>query len=269
MPVEKIRAIDDPRVADFRVTRDAQLLKSRGLFIAESPFVVKTLIERTDFQVASVLCAEHRLEVLSDVLSKLPERVPVYVADRALINEIPRVKIHRSCLALAHRPQPKDAGALLDSLAARSTVIVLEAVSNPDNVGSIFRNAAALGVDALLLDPESQDPLYRKTIRVSIASSLTVPYAWVESSKSALELLSARGFERWALTPSSGAQEIESSLASAPPKLALFLGKEGPGLNASTIEKADRAVRISMTPGPDALNVASASAIAMYLVRRR
>ena len=149
----------------------------------------------------------------------------------------------------------------------RRTVVVLDRVSNHDNVGGIFRNAACFGVDAVLLDNEAGDPLYRKAIRVSIAGTLTVPYGRAADSSAILAALRRHGFESWALTPRADAVDVEEALAASAPdrRLALWLGKEGPGLTTEAIEACDRAVRINMSAGPDALNVTSASAVALYV----
>ena len=268
MNIERIHDLADPRVSDFRVVRDRELARRRGLFIAESPLVLETLIERGTYDVTAVLLSDSRLEHLQPILQKLPDDVPVYVGAPSVVDALAGFKMHRSCLATARRPAEVSADAVLEALGpGRRTVVVLDRVSNHDNVGGIFRNAACFGVDAVLLDNEAGDPLYRKAIRVSIAGTLTVPYGRAADSSAILAALRRHGFESWALTPRADAVDVEEALAASAPdrRLALWLGKEGPGLTTEAIEACDRAVRINMSAGPDALNVTSASAVALYV----
>jgi tRNA G18 (ribose-2'-O)-methylase SpoU len=168
--------------------------------------------------------------------------------------------IHRGILAHGLRSEPRDANALLQSLPSRALALVLVGLSNHDNVGGVFRNAAAFGVDAVLLDAACCDPLYRKAIRVSVGAALTVPFARLSDSEDPLEVLEGAGFAALALTP-AGAETVGD--VTRPERVALLLGAEGPGLPDDILRRA-RTLAIPMKPGWDSLNVAAASAVVLH-----
>jgi tRNA G18 (ribose-2'-O)-methylase SpoU len=190
--------------------------------------------------------------------------VPVLVVDQSTMNEVAGFNIHRGCLALAERPAR--AGLQDLKLDDARLIVVLEGVNNPDNVGGIFRSAAAFGVNAVILGPSCSDPLYRKSVRTSMAATLAVPFANADAWPHAIADLRAAGFSVLALTPSPDARSIEK----LPPldRVAILVGAEGDGLSAAAMEAADYRVRIPMRGTADSLNVTVAAAITMYMVRR-
>ena len=272
MNVIQIESLDDPAVADYRNLKDAALVRDRGLFMAESPLVVRRLLEQGRFAAKSIFLNASRLEALRPWLAPLVGDLPVHVAPQDVMDGVVGIHIHRGALAAGKREDDPGPGVLLGALPgddAPRRVLVLEGLTNHDNVGGAFRNAAGFGADAVLLDPRCCDPLYRKAIRVSIGQTLVVPWSRGQSVAALTTALRSHGFVVWALTPSPGARNL-SSLAGpgdAPPRVALLLGEEGPGLTADAIARADEAVRIDMAPGADSLNVATAGAIAMHAIR--
>ena len=273
MATERITGADDPRIAEYRDVAEPELVRSRGLFVAEGRFVVRRLIEDGRFVVRSLLVSDAALRSLGPALDALPPTAPVYVCDAPDFLGITGHDIHRGCLALAERPAPKTLGDLvaldlspahLDArLKPCATVVILEGVTNADNVGGVFRNAAAFGADAVLLSPSSCDPLYRKAIRTSMAATLRMPFARVEPWPDGLETLRASGFSIVALTPREPALTLDAFAAERPAKIALLLGTEGDGLSAAAEGMADVRVRIPIAPAVDSLNLAVASGIVL------
>ena len=192
----------DPRVEPYRDVRERDLVGRRGGVIAEGEVVLRALLRAGRHRVASVLLAEKRAERLAPLLAGLPDEVPVYVASQAVMDTITGFHIHRGILALGERAPQSSAQALLNETGPRALVVALFGVGNHDNMGGVFRNAAAFGVEAVLLDPGCCDPLYRKAIRVSVGAALTVPFARLDGSHDALDLLARHGFEAIALSPS-------------------------------------------------------------------
>jgi tRNA G18 (ribose-2'-O)-methylase SpoU len=256
--VQFVDAFDDPRVALYRSVRDPALLRDHGLFVAEGRLVVRRLLETPRFRTRSLLVTPQAAEELSDIVKTLDERTPVYVGDSGLFNELTGFDVHRGCLAIGERPPPVPWSQVASN---PRTLIVLERVGNPDNVGGVFRAAAALGGEAVLLSPGCADPLYRKSIRTSMAATLAVPFATAEPWPDALGTLRADGVEIVALTP-SGSEEIGEVRRAR--RIALLFGHEGLGLTAGALVHADRRVRIEMSPGTDSLNIVTAAAIAMH-----
>ena len=253
--------LDDPRLADYRTVREADLLGRRGAFLAEGEVVLRVLLSRGRYPVRSLFLTDNRVTSLAPLLASLPDDVPVYVTSQGLMNEVVGFNIHRGILAAGERGAPLDPEALVAGLGpGPRRVVVLEGVVNHDNVGGIFRNCAAFGVDAVLLDPVSCDPLYRKAIRVSVGASVAVPFARVEGP--AIGLLRRHGYTVLALTPAADAPAL-GGLGALPERVALLLGAEGPGLSEASLEGADRRARIPMAPGFDSLNVATTSGIAL------
>jgi tRNA G18 (ribose-2'-O)-methylase SpoU len=188
----------------------------------------------------------------------------VFVVDQQTMNGIAGFNIHRGCLALAKRPATLTLETL--PLAAARRLVILEGVNNPDNIGGIFRSAAAFGVDAVVLGPACSDPLYRKSVRTSMAATLAVPFADAGVWPDALAWLRARGWPIVALTPAADAAPLDT-LPSNPPNVALLVGAEGDGLSAAALAAADRLLRIPMSPRVDSLNVTVATSIALYHFR--
>jgi tRNA G18 (ribose-2'-O)-methylase SpoU len=254
----RIHDPSDPRLALYRGVRDPELLHAHGVFVAEGRLVVRRLLESNRFRARSVLVTASARGELAELLDRLGDATPVYEADSDLFRQLTGFNVHRGCLALGERPAPTP---WRDVVAASRTIVVLEDVGNPDNVGGIFRASTALGADAILLSPGCADPLYRKSIRTSMAAALTLPYGAAEPWPDALGGLRQLGFETVALTP-SGLEAIDA--VERPPRLALLLGHEGAGLSKAALARADRSVRISMAPGADSLNVVTAAAIALH-----
>ena len=194
-------------------------------------------------------------------MERLGDDTPVYEADLGLFRQLTGFHVHRGCLAIGERPDPTP---WREVVRHARTIIVLEEVGNPDNVGGLFRAGAALGADAVLLSPGCADPLYRKSIRTSMAATLTLPFADAEPWPDMLDDLHRDGVEVVALAP-SGSETLESSRRA--PRLALVVGHEGRGLSGGALAHADRHVRIPMAPGADSLNVVTAVAIALHAMQ--
>ncbi|HEY3238077.1 MAG TPA: RNA methyltransferase [Acidimicrobiia bacterium] len=258
---------DDPRLDDYRNLSDARVRRrleapdpargEPGFFMAEGPTVIGRLLA-SGRRVRSVLVDPPRLERLEPSLGTLD--APVYVAPRPVLAAVCGFDVHRGALAAADRwPLPGPAALL----AGARRVAVLEAINDHENLGALFRNAAGLGIDAVLLCPRSADPLYRRSVRVSMGHVLSVPWARIEPWPEALAAVKGAGFTVAALTPAPEAEPLSS--AGTEGRLALMFGAEGPGLSEAALARADRRFRIPMTAGADSLNVASAAAVAFYV----
>ncbi|TIU31462.1 MAG: RNA methyltransferase, partial [Mesorhizobium sp.] len=250
----------DPRVAAYLDIRERDLIGRHGRFVAEGKVVLDLLLSAGRFAAESALILENRLAGLEGVLRKAPAGFPVYVASGEVMDRIAGFHMHRGILAIGVRGAPQPAQALLEALPASALVLVLVGISNHDNMGSIFRNAAAFGADAVLLDPTCCDPLYRKAIRVSVGAALKVVFASFGDTTSLIATLDRLGFTQFALSP-RGKTDIRA--AERTPRLALYLGTEGEGLPEALLNRL-RTVRIGMADGFDSLNVAAASAIALH-----
>jgi tRNA G18 (ribose-2'-O)-methylase SpoU len=259
MPLITLERPDDPRVVDYRDIPEPELVRERGLFVAEGRLVVRRLIESGRYQVVSLLLSEAARRDLASALQSLGEDVPVYVCRTRDFRGITGFPIHRGCLALVRRPAAVPVEALLQSA---SLIVVLEAVANPDNVGGVFRNAAAFGADAVLLSPSCCDPLYRKAIRTSMAATLRVPYARILDWPRELAVLTACRFTVVGLTPHAG-QPLDAFAARRSGRLALIVGNEGAGLTAGAERAAHQLVRIPIRQDVDSLNLAVATGIAL------
>lgn len=254
----------DPRVAAFMNIQERDLTGREGLFIAEGKVPVRILASPASrCGVRALLLAEGRAASMADVIAALGPSVPTYVASQAVLDGVAGFALHRGVLALGETPPLQDPSALLDQLPERALVLAVSAVGNHDNIGGLFRNAAALGADAVLLDDRCCDPFYRKAIRVSAGAVLTTPFARARSVGALVESLQGRGFEVLAMTPSAAADL--TSLRRAP-RTAVLVGSEGPGLDPAVIARC-RPVAIPMAGGFDSLNVATSAAIALHNLR--
>jgi tRNA G18 (ribose-2'-O)-methylase SpoU len=255
----EIHSAHDPRIADYVALSDPDLrrrVESRdGFFIAEGALVVRTLLS-TGHRVRSVLVTPKQRALLADVLDPLD--APTYVVTAGVMQQTVGFDLHRGAVAAADRyPLPS-----MDTVLEGATrVAVLERVNDHENLGALFRNAAAFGVDAVLLCPECSDPLYRRSVRVSTGHVLTVPWTRATPWPDAIDELGARGFTVLALTPGADAVRIDD-ISAAQDRVAIVLGAEGPGLSPGTLRKATRRVRIPMAAGVDSVNVAVAGAVA-------
>lgn len=258
--VIRIETPSDPRVAAYVSIRERDLTNGHGgRFIVEGKVTLDTLLRRGRFVVESLFLCETRLAPLADTLSAVPETVPIYVAAQGVMDAVAGFSIHRGVLACGWKGPDLSATDIL-SREGPSTALILSELSNHDNVGAAFRNAAAFGADAVLLDEASCDPLYRKAIRVSAGSALWLPFAHGGTGGTLIEAAEKTGHEVWALTPRTDAAPLLA--VEVPKRVALLLGAEGPGLPAGLIARA-RPVRIPMTEGFDSVNVATAAAIAL------
>ena len=204
----RIETADDPRVADFGDVPDPVLVRQRGLFVAEGRFVVRRLLSNPRYVLRALLVTDTAFGALSDELSAAHRHTPVYVTSRSVIRQIGGYDFHQGCLGLAERPQPVDVRELLSSVPLMKPTLILEQVGNPDNIGAIFRNAAALGAAAVLLSPGCVDPLHRKAIRTSIGATLHVPYVVVHDWPGGLAQARERGYHLVALTPDATATRL-------------------------------------------------------------
>jgi tRNA G18 (ribose-2'-O)-methylase SpoU len=251
---------DDLRIEAYRAVRERDLLGRQHRFIAEGEVVLRVLLRQSRFEVESLLLGEGRVESLNDALHLLPAEVPVYAANRQVMDAIVGFPIHRGILAVAKRPVLPPVDVLLANLPETALVVGMVGLANHDNVGGIFRNAAAFGADAVLLDQETCDPLYRKAIRVSVGGALVVPFARAASAGALMQALEKASFEVIALSP-SGAETLSKVRPSR--RTALLLGAEGPGLPPDLLART-RTVSIPMSGGFDSLNVATTSGIALH-----
>jgi tRNA G18 (ribose-2'-O)-methylase SpoU len=253
---------DDPRLADYVSLSDPELRRGiedrDGFFIAEGLHVVRTLLT-TSHHVRSVLVTESQRDALADDLA--PIEAPVYVVSPVVMRQTVGFDLHRGIVAAADR---YELPSISDVLANATRVAILERVSDHENLGGLFRNAAAFGIDAMLLCPQCSDPLYRRAVRVSIGHVLTVPWTRATPWPDALETVRGAGFELLALSPARDGVPIDRVDRDPSRKVALLLGAEGPGLSATVLARADQMVRIPIAPGVDSLNVSVAAAVAFH-----
>ena len=268
MPFVPIDELDDPRLEDYRNVPDPVLLRKRGLFVAESRLVVRELLSHQRLVTRSVLATPAAYDSLRDLLTDRTDNLAVYVASHQFLQNIVGFNVHRGCLAIGERPAPVT-DRTLPALTTGQLVVVLERVSNPDNVGSIFRNAAAFGANGVLLSPGCGDPLYRKAIRTSLGATLRIPYGEVDDWPEGLTRLQELGFATMGMTLDPDAVELDAVVADAPTPIALLFGTEGTGLSDEAAALLDYRVRIPIADSVDSLNVATASGIALYLLSVR
>ncbi len=257
----------DPRVADYvGLTDGVRRMKhdpESGFFIAEGEKVIARAAS-AGYPVRSLLLSPQRLADLSAPVAAL--QCPTYVASYDVLEAVTGFHVHRGALASFGRIPLRSAA---EVLGGATRVLVMEAVTNHTNLGTVFRSAAALGIDAVLLNPQSCDPLYRRTVRVSMGQVFAVPYAYLETWPEGVELVRQAGFRVLALTPAADAVALQDIVVGPDERVALMFGAEGPGLTEEALGAADVRVRIPMAGGVDSLNVAAAAAVACWVIGRR
>jgi len=257
-----ILLIDDPadeRIAAYRNIREKDVVGRQGCFVAEGKVVLNLLLSAARFRAESVLVLENRLAGLHDLLAKCPRGTPIYVAGAAVMDAVAGYPVHRGILAIGRRTVDLSVSDILARLGPRALLVTLCGIANHDNIGSIFRNAAAFGADAVLLDQTCCDPLYRKAIRVSVGAALKVPFARGGTISDLLHELETADIDIVALSP-AGRTDIR--IAARAKRLSLLLGSEGDGLPRAILDRL-QTVRIPIASDFDSLNVATASGIAL------
>jgi len=266
MPLVRVRTLLEPGLDAFRGIGDPELLRRERAFIAEGRWVVERVLDAGVHEVRSLLLNEAALRALGARLERLDPTVPIYLAQAETFVGLTGHDFHRGCLALVERPEDRS---VTDLVRTCTRLLVLDDVANPDNVGGVFRNAAAFGVEGVLLSPGTCDPLYRKAIRTSMAAVFQVPFARVQGGWSeALHELALAGYLRVALTARPPAIDLER-LAAPNQRLALLVGAEGRGLGDAAEAAADVRVRIPIDGSVDSLNLAVATGIALHWLATR
>lgn len=267
-----IDSADDERVGDFRIVSDPALMRERGLFVAEGRLAVERLLA-SRFRPRALLLTAGALARLEPALAArgghdAAAGLDVHLADAAQLRRITGFRFHRGCLGLGERPARPAGADEWPPVAPRRPLIVLDGVSNPDNVGSIFRNAAAFGAAGVVLSPACADPLYRKAVRTSMGMTLTLPFVVAGEWPGTLRRLRSAGARLVALTPDGGATDLETFVRRPPgAPLAMLVGNEGDGVSRPALDLCDERVRIDVEPTVDSLNVATAAAIALQRLR--
>lgn len=264
MPVIEITSLDHPGVDVFSALTEAQLRNrldpAKGVFIAESPKVIRVALD-AGYEPLSLLCERRHLTGdAADILARVGD-IPVYTGERDLLARLTGYTLTRGVLCAMRRPWVREVAEVCKD--ARR-VVVIHGVVDTTNIGAIFRSAAALGIDAVLLTPDSCDPLNRRAVRVSMGSVFLVPWTWADRP---LECLKELGFKTAALALTDRSVPLDYPLLKQESRLALVMGTEGDGLPQTAIDGADYVVRIPMYHGVDSLNVAAASAVAFWELR--
>ena len=261
MPIIKTDNIELPELQVFGSLTESQLRNrlepEKGIFIAESPKVIRIALQRGYEPVSLLMEEKHLTGDAADIVAQLPDSTPVYTGSRELLAQLTGYKLTRGVLCAMRRPAPLPLGEVLEG--ARR-VVVIDGVVDTTNIGAIFRSAAALGIDGALLMPNACDPLNRRAVRVSMGTVFLLPWTWLNS----YDDLRPFGFKTVAMALTDKSIQLTSPELKAEPRLAIIMGNEGDGLPAETINQADYTVRIPMAHGVDSLNVAAASAVAFW-----
>lgn len=264
MPIIEITSLSHPGVAMFSQLTEAQLRNriepEKGIFIVESPKVIRVALD-SGYQPLALLCERKHIEGdAADIVGRCGD-LPIYTGERELLAQLTGYQLTRGVLCAMRRPRPLSVG---DVCREARRVVVIDGVVDTTNIGAIFRSAAALGIDGVLLTPQSCDPLNRRAVRVSMGSVFLIPWTWLEEPVSSLRQL---GFKTAAMALTDDSISIDNPELKSTPRLAIIMGTEGDGLANATISEADFVVRIPMSHGVDSLNVAAASAVAFYALR--
>lgn len=266
MHIIQLTSLNQPGVEVYSTLTETQLRNKlhpeQGIFIAESPKVIRVALE-AGFTPLSLLCEErHITGDAADIIAQCGD-ITVYTGERELLARLTGYALTRGVLCAMRRPQPRS---VEEVCKGATRVCVINGVVDTTNIGAIFRSAAALGIDAVLLTPNSCDPLNRRSVRVSMGSVFLVPWTWIDNP---IEQLAQLGFSTVAMALTKQSVTIDSPLLQALPRLAIIMGTEGDGLPRNVVEVADYVARIPMQHGVDSLNVAAASAIAFWQLRKR
>jgi tRNA G18 (ribose-2'-O)-methylase SpoU len=267
MRIEEIKSLDDERVSIFSRLTEAQLRMElepeKGLFIAESPKVIRVALD-AGWEPTALLCEEkHITGDAKDIIERLDASIPVYTGTRELLASLTGYTLTRGVLcAMRRKKMPSVETVLKDA----HRVVVIEAVTDTTNIGAIFRSAAALGMDAVLLTRDSCDPLNRRAVRVSMGSVFLVPWTWLDGP---VRTLHDYGFKTAAMALCDDSISLDDPQLNREEQLAVIMGTEGDGLPQRTISEADYTVKIPMAHGVDSLNVASAAAVAFWQLRKQ
>jgi tRNA G18 (ribose-2'-O)-methylase SpoU len=291
MKIIEIKSLEEPGIQMFGSLTEAQLRSKaepeRAVFIVESPKVIRVALD-AGMQPVALLCERRHIEGdARDIVERLPDDVPVYTGDRELLAQLTGYTLTRGVLCAMRRPNPPSLEEILEGGVRR--IVVIHSVCDTTNIGAIFRSAAALGIDAVLLTPDSCDPLNRRAVRVSMGSVFLVPWTWLaptnlpqlgemapheDSTREASPVggrlegaLHHFGFKTVAMALTDDSVPLDDPVLKAEPRLAIIMGTEGDGLPHSTIADADYTVRIPMHHGVDSLNVAAAAAVASWELR--
>jgi len=262
----EITSLDDTRVSMFSRLTEAQLRMElepeKGLFIAESPKVIRVALD-AGWEPTALLCERKHVEGdARDIVERLGSEVPVYVGDRELLAGLTGYTLTRGVLCAMRRRQLPTVAEVVDK--ARR-IVVIEAVTDTTNIGAIFRSAAALGIDGVLLTRDTCDPLNRRAVRVSMGTVFLVPWTWLDAPIASLH---DYGFRTAAMALTDDSVSLDDPRLAEEPRLAIIMGTEGDGLPQKTISEADYVVRIPMAHGVDSLNVAAAAAVAFWQLRK-
>lgn len=266
MPIIEISSLSHPGVEIFSSLTEAQLRSvvapEKGIFIAESPKVIRVALN-AGYEPVAILCErKHIVGDAAEIIGQCGD-IPVYTGEREILAALTGYTLTRGVLCAMRRPPQKSVG---DICRNARRIVVIDSVVDTTNIGAIFRSAAALGIDAVLLTPTSCDPLNRRSVRVSMGSVFLVPWTWMETPISSL---GDYGFRTAAMALTDDSISIDSPLLSAEEKLAIIMGTEGDGLSHETIAAADYVVRIPMHHNVDSLNVAAAATVAFWELRKR
>ena len=266
MPIIELQTLSDRSVSVYASLTEAQLRNrldpAQGIFIAESPKVIRVALD-AGYTPLSLLCERRHLTGdAADIVERCAD-LPIYTGDREMLAALTGYTLTRGVLCAMRRPQPRS---LEDVCRGARRIVVIDSVVDTTNIGAIFRSAAALGIDAVLLTPTSCDPLNRRAVRVSMGSVFLVPWTYVDAD---LQSLRAQGFRTAAMALTDRSIPLDDPILRSEERLAIIMGTEGDGLSAQAIQSADYVVRIPMYHGVDSLNVAAASAVAFWELCKR
>lgn len=266
MAIIEITSLQQAGVEVFSTLTEAQLRNKveplKGIFIAESPKVIRVALDE-GYEPTALLCERKHIEGDAADIIRRCGNIPIYTGERSLLAHLTGYTLTRGVLCAMRRPQPKR---VEDVCKDAKRIVVIDGVVDTTNIGAIFRSAAALGIDSVLLTTNSCDPLNRRAIRVSMGSVFLIPWTWIDAP---IESLHTLGFRTVAMALSDNSIPIDSPILQEEPRLAIIMGTEGDGLPKDTIQKADYVVRIPMSHHVDSLNVAAAAAVAFWQLRNK